>query len=187
MTSASTGLSQNQQHAIVFEPRPARVPALQLVLCQALLKADRFEWVLQKGTELGVGAFVPLITRRVVAGRDGAAAKLERWRRIVTEAAEQSGRTRVPALRAPVPLGTALAMPGARVMCWEQYAGPGLRDVLVAAGDGPLCLFIGPEGGFAPEEAAEAQRVGARLVSMGPRILRSETAAIAAAALALLP
>src|SRR5437867_1488864 len=145
--------------------------ALRLTLCQALIKADRFEWVLQKGTELGVAAFLPLLTRRVVgASGKGSpverarerALKAERWRRIVVEAAEQCGRTVVPEIHEPRALRAALAGHVPSVICWEggRDALP-LRDALARARDGAARhgvqvheaqILIGPEGGFTPAE-----------------------------------
>src|SRR3954447_23120626 len=103
-------------------------PLLRLTLGLAMIKADRFEWVLQKGTELGIAAFLPLLTRRVVgASGKGAPAerarerllKAERWHRIVVEAAEQCGRTMIPAIHEPRALRTALAGQAPCVICWE--------------------------------------------------------------------
>lgn len=181
---------------------PRREPALRLTLCQAMLKADKFEWVLQKGTELGVAVFQPLVTQRTVplvrakdersmdTPRDDS--KLARWRRIVVEAAEQSGRCAIPRVEAWCSLKQLLQQQGRgappTIVCWESETLP-FRDALaraLPAGSGELRVLIGPEGGFAAEEAAAARAAGAVLASLGPRILRSETAALAAAALTLL-
>jgi 16S rRNA (uracil1498-N3)-methyltransferase len=182
----------------------SREAPLRLTLCQALIKADRFEWVLQKGTELGVAEFVPLLTRRVVgasgkarAGRVSAAQreterilKLERWRRIIIEAAEQSGRTAIPAVSHPQTLRTVLASGRATIFCWEAEGGShpfrvALAQALERSPD-QVQVLIGPEGGFTPQEVEAALAAGALPASFGKRILRSETAGIAAAALALL-
>ena len=176
---------------------PGREPALRLTLCQALLKADRFEWVIQKGTELGVAEFVPLVTRRVVAAdRVGAAggpaaseSKLARWRRIAVEAAEQSGRLAVPLVHPPRSLEAALESRAPRLVCWEderRLPFPAALGEVVGGGSNEVAVFVGPEGGFTPEEVQAATAAGARAASLGPRILRSETAAVVAAALALL-
>jgi 16S rRNA (uracil1498-N3)-methyltransferase len=188
-----------------YEPGCPEAP-LRLTLCPALIKADRFEWVLQKGTELGATAFLPLLTRRVVgaSGRGSPAErarerllKTERWRRIVIEAAEQCGRTVVPEIHEPRALRTVLAGGLPSVFCWEGGDGAApfresLAHALEGAGirgaaAGEAQILIGPEGGFTPDEAAAAVEAGAVPATLGPRILRSETAAIAAAALALLP
>jgi 16S rRNA (uracil1498-N3)-methyltransferase len=167
---------------------PAREPALRVTLAQAVLKADRFEWVLQKGTELGISAFRPLLTRRTVAGGGG---RLDRWRRIVIEAAEQCGRCRVPEVAEPAPLDAVLARPAPTVLLWERERRQPFPAALAAAlgradaGDG-VRLLVGPEGGFDPQEAQAALDAGAFPASLGPRILRSETAALAAATLSCL-
>ncbi|MGH2355076.1 MAG: 16S rRNA (uracil(1498)-N(3))-methyltransferase [Chloroflexota bacterium] len=170
---------------------PGREPSIQVILCQALLKADKVEWILQKGTELGMAAFRPLIMCRTVPVERAATQgrKLARWRRIVVEAAEQSGRCTVPAVYPPVPLEVVLREARATVLCWEDEQTHPFRDAFgraLAEGDGRVQVIIGPEGGITPEEVRAAAKAGVHLASLGPRTLRSETAALAAAALALL-
>jgi len=164
-------------------PRPKR----RLCLCQALLKGEKLEWVLQKGTELGVAVFQPLLSERVVARKEGVP---ERWRRIVIEATEQCGSVRVPEIREPVALADAVragSADGPRVLCWEgEETQVSLSEALRAQPADALALFVGPEGGFAEREVAQARAAGVQTVSLGPQILRAETAAIAATALALL-
>jgi 16S rRNA (uracil1498-N3)-methyltransferase len=170
-------------------------PRLSVVLYQSLIKAARFEWVLQKGTELGVSAFVPLISERAVAGGEASgSAKRTRWRRLLVEATEQCGRSRVPRLDEPRPLQRALeALPtGAlALIAWEGERTRSLRAAVqahlqrVAPPSATAHLFIGPEGGFTAEEIALAERHGATPVTLGPRILRAETAALAATVLLL--
>lgn len=177
----------------ICERRPASgEPSVQVTLAQALLKKDNFEWVLQKGTEIGVTRFVPLITARTVAaGDEGVSpAKRERWARIVREAAEQSRRGALPPIEAPLTLSTALDSLTADLMliAWEEERATSLREALapLRAVDMPqVTIFIGPEGGFTAQEVAQAQARGARVVSLGMRILRAETAATAAALLVL--
>ena len=165
---------------------PKTEPSVRFVLCQALLKGKHFDWVLQKGTELGVKVFLPLFTRHgVVRGdEDFAKTKLPRWQRIVQEAAEQAGRAVLPEVRPPVefPLACQVLPEGALALmsCLQEGTVP-LREAL-AVGEKPpreVWIFVGPEGGFAKEEVALAQRRGVHLVSLGPRVLRSETAALA--------
>lgn len=173
-------------------------PAARLVLCQGMLKAAKFEVVLQKCTELGVAAFVPLLCERAVAATDEAGkageAKRRRWARIAAEAMEQCGGTRLPAISAPRPLMHALAdlPPGAVALIpWEEERDTPLRAALDSAltnrqpAPAEVYLFVGPEGGFSAGEIALAHRHGAIPVTLGPRILRAETAAIAATTLAL--
>src|SRR5579859_8189877 len=139
---------------------------VQIVLCQGLMKSARFEWVLEKGTELGVSTFVPTLCRRSMAGlEDAGSAKIQRWQRIIQEAAEQCGRARVPELQAIRPLMHALndiPTNALALIPWEQEHGRSLHEALTAykAGlakmdtQGPITvvLFIGPEGGLLAEE-----------------------------------
>jgi len=172
-------------------------PGPRVVLCQGMLKAAKFELVLQKCTELGVSAFIPLQSARAVAAaEDVSEAKRRRRERILAEAVEQSGGSRLPALSEPRPLMHALAsLPpgGITLFPWEGARDLSLHAALQAAiaehrgiANVPeVRIFIGPEGGFSEGEAALAERAGARIVTLGPRILRAETAAIVATALTL--
>ena len=150
-------------------------------LCAALLKKDRFDLVLEKATELGVRAIRPLITRRCVADK----LNLERARAIITEAAEQCARTALPELAEPVKLDSALAdWPAHRALFFADELGGAPAAEAFAAHSGPAALLIGPEGGFDDaERTAIRAHPQARPISLGPRILRGETAAIAATAL----
>ena len=162
---------------------------VRIILCQGLLKSARFEWVLEKGTELGVAVFAPILCRRSMAGlEDAGPSKQQRWQRIIQEAAEQCGRSRLPELLPARPLMHALndILQGAlALMPWEEEHGQTLREVLVPAlnrGDSQpvtVALFIGPEGGLMAEEVTLAQRYGVQVVTLGQRILRAETAALA--------
>ncbi len=172
------------QGEIVSEEQVESEPKLHLTLYQGTLKAQKFEWVLQKGTELGVSGFVPLICQRSVV-RDSAALtkKEERWQRIIREAAEQAGRGKLPHLEPALPFDQAMRHAYAtplRVMLWEEALAPGLKTALVKTNR--IALFVGPEGGFTAEEAATAQQMSFKVVKLGPRILRAETAGLAATA-----
>jgi 16S rRNA (uracil1498-N3)-methyltransferase len=175
---------------------------MRVILCQGLLKSARFEWILEKGTELGVSTFAPMLCRRSMAGlEDAGPAKIQRWQRIIQEAAEQCGRARLPTLAPIRPLIHALndIPPGALALIpWEEEHTTSLREVLTTfsvqadpsraeQAEQPtppltVVLFIGPEGGLMAEEVKLAQRHGVRPVSLGPRILRAETAALSAVA-----
>ncbi|HLI05165.1 MAG TPA: 16S rRNA (uracil(1498)-N(3))-methyltransferase [Ktedonobacteraceae bacterium] len=174
---------------------------VRVLLCQGLLKSARFEWILEKGTELGVSTFAPILCRRSMAGlEDAGPSKIRRWQRIIQEAAEQCGRSRLPILTPVRPLMHALNdIPrGALALIpWEEEHGTSLREALTSFSVGrrlqagvdrppaqPLTvvLFIGPEGGLMAEEVKLAQRHGVQPVSLGPRILRAETAALTAVA-----
>jgi 16S rRNA (uracil1498-N3)-methyltransferase len=166
-------------------------PALPVTLALSIYKFDRMEWALEKATELGVAAVAPVIARRTEKHLALAAEKrAERWRRIVHEAAQQSRRSDVPLVFDPTPLAARIraASQASRIVLAEQertttlsYA---LDEAVTAAADEmpKLEIAIGPEGGWAPEEEALFDANGWIAVSLGPRILRAETAAIAALA-----
>ncbi len=151
------------------------------VLCAALLKKDRFDWVLEKATELGVRRIQPVVTRRCVADK----LNPDRAQTIVTEAAEQCARTALPEVTAPAKLDTLLAAwEPERALFFADENGGEPAAAAFAAHSGPAALLIGPEGGFDDaERAAVRAHPKARPVSLGPRILRGETAAIAATAI----
>jgi 16S rRNA (uracil1498-N3)-methyltransferase len=224
-------------------------PTVRIILCQGLLKSARFEWILEKGTELGVSVFSPILCRRSMSGlEDTGPTKIQRWQRIIQEAAEQSGRSRLPELLPIRPLIHSLnniPLHALAIMPWEEEHTLTLRDVLTTSirptgnvgatlavarstsdptlahppsdpsplahpisdpsplahppshstsshpisDPSPLAhprttvnLFIGPEGGLTAEEVSLAQRHGVQAVTLGSRILRAETAALAAVA-----
>ncbi len=163
-------------------------PQTRLTLYQGLLKGQKFEWVLQKGTELGIRAFVPVVTARTVVGdvEDVSAARTERWQKIIVEAAEQAGRARLPHLSEAMLFQGACdlaARGGLALIPWEEEKSRGLREVLANVPKSrEIDIFIGPEGGFTEAEAAWAHERGIVSVSLGPRILRAETAGLAAVA-----
>jgi 16S rRNA (uracil1498-N3)-methyltransferase len=169
---------------IVLQPETLLRPREQVpdfTLCAALLKKDRFDLVLEKACELGVRRIQPVLTRRCVADK----LNLERARAIVVEAAEQCARTALPELAAPVGLDALLeGWDAGRMLFFADEAGGENAATAFAASPGPAALLTGPEGGFdrAEREAIRALPQ-ARAVSLGPRILRGETAAIAATAL----
>lgn len=150
-------------------------------LCAALLKKDRFDLVLEKACELGVARIQPVLTRRCVADK----LNLERATALVTEAAEQCARTALPDLAAPVKLEALLRdWPQDRALFFADETGGEPAATAFAAHAGPAALLTGPEGGFDDaERAAIRAHPAARAISLGPRILRGETAAIAATAL----
>ncbi|CUS04644.2 Ribosomal RNA small subunit methyltransferase E [Candidatus Promineifilum breve] len=165
-------------------------PGARLTLFQSLLPRDKFEWVLQKGTEVGVSTFAPVITRRsLVRGDDVTAEKMTRWERIIREAAEQCGRGLLPRLLPPAPFSAAIVAAAAldrAVIAWEGESRRALGEALSQSGERPeVGLFIGPEGGFEMEEIEEAAAQGIVAVTLGRRILRTETAAVVGAALLL--
>lgn len=154
---------------------------LAIELVQAMAKGEKMDWVVQKATELGVVAFRPVVTRRSDVRPDGARQRMARWREIAIAACEQSGRTVLPALHPPVALA-ALA-PDARTRAvLSPTARAGLHELAVDGG--ALCIAVGPEGGFDASELDGLAAAGFRAVAFGPRVLRTETAAVAALAVA---
>lgn len=168
-------------------------PWVYLTLYQSTLKADKFEWILQKGTEIGISRFVPVITERsIVRLPANIHKKRDRWCKIIQEAAEQSGRGRLPVLAQAHTLPEAIrGGSGIKILPWENAVGhrdgTRLEGVLANYTEdhcesiAQASLLIGPEGGLTPDEIALASGAQWKLVSLGPRILRSETAALVGA------
>ena len=162
--------------------------ALPLHLYLAVFKFDHFEWAIEKATELGVARITPVLARRTEKHLAQAATKrVERWRRIAHEAAQQSRRTQVPAIADPTPLKATLEAEQAavRILLSETEQTVSLREALSPGLEiqSDLALAIGPEGGWAADEMAFFTEHGWTHVTLGPRILRAETAAIAAVAI----
>jgi len=166
-------------------------PALPITLVLAIYKFDHMEWAIEKATELGVAAVAPVIARRTEKHLAQAAEKrVERWRRIAHESAQQSRRSDVPLIHEPGPLASRVraVSTDTRIVLAEQERTTTLRFALeeaIAQSDTEmptLEIAVGPEGGWAPEEEALFDANGWRAASLGPRILRAETAAIAALA-----
>jgi 16S rRNA (uracil1498-N3)-methyltransferase len=168
--------------ARIGEHRPVeRESPLKVTLVQGISRGERMDWVIQKATELGVAAIVPVVTERSVVKLDATQAqkKLGHWRAIAIGACEQSGRNRLPDLAAPVALVDWLA----------EFAGDGTRlflDPMADSGLGAIgrtaavTVLIGPEGGLSPQEREFAAKRDFQSARVGPRVLRTETAAIAA-------
>lgn len=173
------------EFSIVSEIDAPRAP-LRLHLLPALIKFDRFEWILEKATELGVERITPVYTLRSEKGLDQAAAKrMDRWTKILAESGQQARRAVRPALALPVRLADALAAEASlRLFLDESRVAPPILASLpaVRAGADIAALLVGPEGGWDERERAQAISAGWSAVSLGPQILRAETAAIAALA-----
>jgi 16S rRNA (uracil1498-N3)-methyltransferase len=173
---------------VISSDSPAREPAARIVLAAALSRQERWEWMLQKGTELGAACFQPVETARCVVHFTPAdwRRKAERWEKIILEAVEQCGGVLIPALEPPISLAALLAGGSPGVALHLAPALPGLGEVFRSRppvqGDR---LLVGPEGGLTEEEYRAAIRAGWIGASLGPRTLRCETAAIAALAVIL--
>jgi 16S rRNA (uracil1498-N3)-methyltransferase len=163
-------------------------PRLKLNLVQSLPKAAKFEWIIQKNTELGVSRFQPIVSERSLIKLDVATKvkKQGRWDKIIREAAEQSGRGLIPVLEPVLEWQEfSNAFPAGLVLLpWEGERRRSLKDTLadLASPPGQISLIIGPEGGFAQTEVTTLQERGALPITLGPRILRTETAGLVAAA-----
>jgi len=159
---------------------------LELTLAQALIKGEKFDLVVQKATELGVHRIIPLRTRHAIVGTYSPR-RLERWRRIALEATKQSRRTRLVQIEEPQSVGDLLERVRTPALFCTEREGEPLREIARRWANTPprqLVILIGPEGGWADEELDAARRAGAALLSLGPRILRTETAGLVVLSLA---
>jgi 16S rRNA (uracil1498-N3)-methyltransferase len=170
-----------------LEKLAAPKPTVRLILCAALIKFDHFEWMIEKATELGVSEIVPVESIRSERGLERAAHKrIERWRRIALEASQQSRRAFLPEVSEPASLGDVVAREATYKFAFDENpntrplnaAFPAVRDP-----QDTVAILIGPEGGWTDDERAQFTTAGWLPVSLGPLILRAETAALAALAI----
>lgn len=169
----------NADAIIIDELKDDRELKSELVLAMALIKHDRFEWAIQKATELGATKIIPMITERVVIKTDSEAKRLERYRKIIKEAAEQSLRNKIPVITDFMTLDEVIDLDIKRKIV--AYEKEDRTDLEMDAAD--TLILIGPEGGFSEEEFAKLISNGFISISLGKRILRAETAACAALAI----
>jgi len=173
-----------------------------VILGQGLPKSDKMDWIVQKATELGVSAIVPLVTERTIVKIKDEEKRVARWQKICREAAMQSDRPDIPMVEAirpvrdfifsldpgPLTLAPGSSAPGPQTLLlfpWEEGTQP-IKEVLRRTqGIEKIVVLIGPEGGFSPAEAGLAKKTGFHLVSLGPNILRTETAAVAVLSMVL--
>ena len=159
---------------------------LELTLVQCLLKADKMDWVVQKAVELGVDRICPVASQNCVVHYDSKKAdqRRQRWQKIADEAAKQCGRTKLLQVEPIVGIKEFLAKSGFReenplYFCYENEEQKTIKEALTNSQAGKATVIIGPEGGFTLEEAQALEEAGGQSVTLGPRILRAETAAIA--------
>ena len=189
-TARIASLGPDATDLVILSSEPAGSPRTKLTLGQSVLKAGAMESVVQKATELGVFAIAPLLSRRSVVKASGEGGRrVERWARIALAAAKQSHTGRVPRIYEPAALAAFLAAdpPGEKLVLTERGGTP-FREILAGAGSSrpaAAVILVGPEGGWESSEEAEILRAGFRAVSLGGTILRAETAAISAAAMAM--
>lgn len=188
-----TAIDPQEVAAEVLEAvEPAGEPRLRVTVAQSLPKSDKMETVIQKCTEIGAASFLPFISERTVVQYDGKKEekRAARWRKIAKEAAEQAHRSRIPDVGTPVSwreLLTGMSAYDQVLLCYEQEHGAQLRDAikpfmgkLTPEQTASIMVIVGPEGGFAEQEVRDAEAAGAVSIGLGRRILRTETAAMAA-------
>ncbi len=162
-------------------------PSVHLTLLFALAQREKVEWILQKGTEIGVSRFIPLVTERSLVRETGSVeSKMERWKTILKEAAEQSGRGIIPELEKPMSFSKGLELCkqlDLGLIAWEQEKDKGLKEILHNKEFQKIGVLVGPEGGFTEEEQQQAIAMGWKSISLGRRTLRMETASLVASAL----
>lgn len=171
---------------VIERQRSESEPDIRLTIYQGYPKGDKLETIIEKAVELGVHQIVPVLTERSVARPDAKAAakKLERWQRHALEAAKQCGRGIIPQVSGLVDfshLPELMSQHGLAIFCYELGGSP-LREMVSHAQANDIAIFIGPEGGISPVEAEALAAAGCRAATLGKRILRCETAPIAAAA-----
>lgn len=186
-----TGVVDGSILGRVVEPLPV-APVASVTLFQGVAKGEKMDSIVRQAVEVGAAGVVPVMTSRTVVRLDARkrAERGDRWRRIAESAAKQARREAVPAVSDPLDLAGAAALVGdydCVLVLWEDQVGRLLLPELRAAFASPrvrLALFVGPEGGLSAEEVAALEAAGARSVSLGPWVLRTETAAIVALGLA---
>jgi 16S rRNA (uracil1498-N3)-methyltransferase len=185
-TAALTAVEKRRANAEIkaFSPREAELP-YTITLAQALPEASKMDWIIEKSVELGVGAIQPLAAQRCVVrlSNERTAKKLAHWQGIIVSAAEQSGRNRLPHLAEPADFSEWIAARNLhpRILLTPR-AGQSLSDWARRQPPQSVALLIGPEGGFTEQEENAARDCGVLMLSMGPRVLRTETAGLAALA-----
>lgn len=179
-TVSITSVAKDAVQAAILEKHACGAePHVQITLFQALPKQGKMEYIIQKNTELGISRLVPVYTRRCVVKPSD---KTERWAKIAEAAAKQSGRGIIPAIAPVMPFEAALLemrKADLALMPYEGETEARLKPLLKQHRPATISIFIGPEGGFDPSEIQAARRAGIATVTLGKRILRTETAAAA--------
>ncbi len=178
-------LPQGIELQIVRELPPPATSRIRLILGQAIPKGDRFEWLIQKTTELGVAEIIPLISARTVVRPERAESRLQRWNEIAEHAAAQSENAQPPVVFPPHTLEQFLQTreDGLKLLLHEREHSRPLRDILRAYPSNSITFIVGPEGGWTPVETAQILAAGFLKAHLGQRILRAETAGLVLAAI----
>lgn len=179
-----TTMERSEIDTEIVEQRKRELPTGKVTLGQGLPKSDKMDFIVQKATELGVSSFVPLITERTIVKVKDEEKRVTRWQKIIREAAMQSGRPDIPKVETIRSfrefIGTLVPGPGTLLLFpWEEGTAPIKQVLRQTPGAQNIVVLIGPEGGFSQAEADLAKQQGFQLVSLGPTILRTETAAVA--------
>jgi 16S rRNA (uracil1498-N3)-methyltransferase len=178
---------QDLKGKILNKKKSEGEPSIHVTLLFALAQREKVEWILQKGTEIGVSRFIPLVTERSLVRETGSVeSKMERWKTILKEAAEQSGRGIIPELEKPISFSRGLEFIkqlDLGLIAWEQEKDKGLKEILHNKEFQKIGVLVGPEGGFTEEEQQQAIAMGWKSISLGRRTLRMETASLVASAL----
>jgi 16S rRNA (uracil1498-N3)-methyltransferase len=180
-------VAKNELVAVVEQRRVVARPTPHIAMHISAPKGERLTWAVQKLTEIGVDSIVLVESSRSVRRwwtEEQARHVADRLRKVAKEAAKQSRRAYLPGIGGPVPWDSVVESQGLLVVLWEG-AEAGLRSTLPRETESPVGLLVGPEGGIPEEDARTAEKAGALLASLGPTILRTETAAIVGATLAL--
>ena len=171
---------------ILESHKAERDSSIEIILAQALSKGEKMDWVVEKATELGVQTMIPFVSARTVPRLEAKKMELrrERWKKIALSATKQSGRARIPEICDLCDFGELVRRPWScdlKLLFWEKESQQGLSQIREEKKRlESLLLIIGPEGGFSFEEASEAVAYGFKMIGLGKRILRTETAALAA-------
>ena len=164
-------------------------PPIEVTLAQSLPKGDKMDFIVQKAVELGVSRIIPVVAANCVVKYDAAkrVSRQKKWQKIADEAAKQCGRTLQPVVERVMSLEEVLENGEAAslFMCYEGEADQPIREFFAASEASRFCVLVGPEGGFSPAEVALCRQNDVQTVTMGPRILRTETASLAALSLLL--
>ncbi len=187
-TGRITSVTEQRVEFELGEELPDNSSVSSVTLVLAVFKFDRMEWAIEKAVELGVECIIPVIARRTEKHLAAAADKrAERWRRIAREASQQSRRASLPEIEDPLKLEPAIqSVQGLGIVLAESERAQSLREILEQAAEAsPLALAVGPEGGWTADEIKQFSDAGWHSASLGPTILRAETAAIAALAVVM--
>lgn len=151
-----------------------------IILCQALLKGEKMDMIIEKATELGVKKIIPFVSDRCIVRHTR---KIERWQKIAKEAAEQSNRSIVPEINNMINFSELIKTIDNGILFWEKSTSPLIQTISGVNRDKNVFLLIGPEGGFSQEEVSQAEKMNIKTASLGKRILKAETASIVSVAL----